>query len=222
MTDMMTEEEFLKHTNAFKHAGVKGMKWGVRKAEVTSSSKVPLTDEQRKIRNKKILIATGSAVAVVGLIATAVILQKSGKLSLNSFSKSVGNSAKVKTVIDKVDDVPVGIIHSSRAKYAGHSFINSGGVKDPLIAYSKSPLQDGLNNDGFKKYGDGLNLVAARFLDPEGRTDRAGRAIGHELIFPNNLVPGVNSIQDVKEKVWPLVKNQYDAYYNADLSRDVV
>lgn len=211
-TGMLTEDEYLEHF------GKKGMRWGVRNADGTKAAKIPLTEEQRKARNKKIVIASTAAALVVGTIATAVILKKYGKFPISSFAKTAEKTAKVKEAVDKVAEMPSGVLHASRGKDKGFRFINNGGLLgSPLEAYDKSPLGGDQGGENFRKFGKDLSMVSARFLDPEGRTDRAGRVIPHDVVFPNNLVAGINSLDDVRSKVWPLIKDGYDEFYKTTL-----
>ncbi|WP_243695144.1 hypothetical protein [Agromyces protaetiae] len=48
-----------------------------------------------------------------------------------------------------------------------------------------------------------------RFVDPEGRTDRAGRIIPHDFVLSGELAERVGSVEDGLAEVWPLVADEY-------------
>ena len=86
------------------HHGVKGMKWGVRKAKESSggSSKKPakkeLTPEQKAARRKKIAIAATAAVATAAAATAGVLYAKNSKTvnaAVGSFFKSAGSKLSV-------------------------------------------------------------------------------------------------------------------------------
>jgi len=63
----------------------------------------------------------------------------------------------------------------------------------------------------FQKLSEGK--IAAAFKDPEDRRDFSGRPISHQVIIPKSMTSGIESIDDVKKKIWPILKDSYDAFY---------
>lgn len=58
------------------------------------------------------------------------------------------------------------------------------------------------------------DVVAVRFLDPEGRRDRSGRLIFHDFVLFGLPDEAVRSVEDGKDLVWPRVSVEYAALWN--------
>jgi hypothetical protein len=82
------------------HHGVKGMRWGHRKEQVTAavSSRVPHLTDQQKSTAKKIAIGVGTAAVVVGGAYVAYKLNQSGKIALPLQSR---NPAKIDKLLSE-------------------------------------------------------------------------------------------------------------------------
>jgi len=207
---MSTFEE----TDAFlAHYGVKGMRWGVRRP---ISSAEPAGNDAanaaaRRARIKKVAISAGVLAVAAGGAYVTYKLAKDGKLPVKSLNRaSVSAGKKIVEKAATVDIEPSSVIHGSRGKDVGFRFIKKGGVPDPIHEYSK--VFDGhTGGDKFERYGGGK--IAARFLDPEGRKDAAGRTIPHEVIIPKSMSEGINNLDDVVSKIWPMLKPEHDAMY---------
>ena len=190
------------------HVGVKGMKWGVRKQRKTTGSKTtgkeePFWTPQRKSTAKKVAIATAALVVVAGAAYVAYKLHQNGKLPLSSAKLS----PKAAPAVKKVFDSPTDILYSSRGKTKGYQFFKSGGVPNPDAVAARA-FGQGQAAGFFRKLEDGT--VAAVLPDAKGRIDQAGRPIVHDLIVPKSMASGIDTIEDVKQKIWPLVKDLYD------------
>lgn len=98
------------------------------------------------------------------------------------------------------------IIWATRGKSWGFRFLRSGGSTDPLIDYEElfSGLED--QSPAFRRLGD---RVALRFTDPEARKDAAGRPIPHDFVLTGESAQGVNSLETGRERIWPLVADEY-------------
>lgn len=98
------------------------------------------------------------------------------------------------------------LIWATRGKSWGFRFLRSGGSADPLIDYED--VFSGLDNQSqaFRRLGD---RVALRFTDPEARQDAAGRPIPHEFVLTGENARDVNSLEAGREKIWPLVADEY-------------
>lgn len=195
------------------HFGVKGMKWGVRK-ERTSSS--PDSSQKEGWSNKKkAAVILGSAAVAASLIAGGIYAKKHFNVKMANLPKS---SAPSKKLSESLAKEPVSLIHASRGKTIGFSFLQRGGLEDPLKEYMRSGLESAdieQSKKFFSRYGDRNEKIALRFMDPLGRKDQSGRAIPHEALLPESLAKGVNSHEEAVAKVWPLIKDTYEAIYDA-------
>ena len=219
------------------HYGRKGMKWGVRnepsssgsgrssKGSSSNSGRTPsqrdvksqtpedaqAKKELRKARAKKVAIGVGILVAVAGTAYVANQMNQNGNRRVKDLPKP---SPKVKKKTEDAQMEPTTLIYATRNKKQGFSFRQKGSLPDPLNEYSKA--FDGTENqfEMFSRYGKDNEKVAARFLDPEGRTDSAGRVIPHEVIIPKSMASGINNLDDVRSKIWPSLKDEYARGYD--------
>lgn len=202
------------------HFGVKGMKWGVRKKTDSSSSNsnsasntMPNSSTKQTASNRKaiarnVMIGAGILTVAAGAGFAVYQLNKNPNLLRSNLPQPK------KAVTDFVkEQQPVGIIHAARGKHAGFHFPRGGGLSDPLREYDKAEF-DSLLDDSLHRYGANREKIAAKFFDPEGRKDFAGRKIFHQVIVPSSMTEGINDIEDVKTKLWPLLKDDYDQVYN--------
>lgn len=191
-------DEFLKHF------GVKGMRWGRRKGSDSSSSeRRKMTPEEKKAIAKKVAIATGTLLLAAGTAYAAHSLQTQGHTKMSD----VHANPKAKQAADSVLSDPITVLHASRGKNKGFRFYSDGQSPSPLQEFDKAfPEGDREARTLFKKY-DGK--IAATFSDPEGRKDHAGRVIPHSVVIPKTMTDGINSLDDVINKIWPIVKEDY-------------
>ncbi len=108
---------------------------------------------------------------------------------------------------------PIGIVHSSRGKNRGYTFLQRGGLDNPGEEMIKAGL-DRMNAGEFKRYGERSEKVAARYLDPEGRKDFSGRRIGHDVVLPESMAKKVSNLSDVEAMTWPLIKDVYQVLWD--------
>lgn len=109
------------------------------------------------------------------------------------------------------------LIWATRGKSWGFRFIRNGGFGDPLPIYEAAFL--GLNNtsSAWQRLADRpgpvrlelTGAVALRFLDPDGRRDRAGRIIPHDFVVFPPLADEIHSLEDGSRLVWPLVAGEF-------------
>lgn len=89
----------------------------------------------------------------------------------------------------------------------------SRGAEDPLLAYDE--LFDAVDDqqpEVFRRLGD---RVALRFPDPEQHTDAAGRAIPHEFVLSGPEADGISSLEEGRDRIWPLVATEHAEVWNA-------
>lgn len=203
------------------HYGKKGMKWGVRNedepvGETSKSSKppAPVTKESHK---KQIAIGIGALAVAAGAGYAAYSLNKSGALPLSSLKSSAANKVGEKAV-EKLLLQPKTTIHLARAKHKGLTFIQQGGTPDYFAIFDKAGMNTAPEHELFQKIADGTGNIAARFLDPEGRRDHAGRNISHDVVIPRTMASGVENLDDVKTKIWPHLKDAYDTFWQENLT----
>ncbi|MCC9206513.1 hypothetical protein [Arthrobacter sp. zg-Y769] len=98
------------------------------------------------------------------------------------------------------------LIWATRGQAWGFTFLRDGGLTDPLPAYQEAfaGLED--EPEVCRRVGA---KIALRFLDPEGRKDRAGRPIPHDFVVSGALVEEIKSVADGRRLVWPEVSDEY-------------
>lgn len=210
------------------HYGVKGMKWGRKKADssgqsspsgasqtpASSSSDAEAKAALRKARAKKVAIGVGILAVAAGTAYVGYQLNKNGSLQLNGLKKPTAEVKKKAN--DIINQEPTMFIHASRLKTKGFKFYQQGGLSDSLAEYTKAFGHDASGSETFKRYGDNNEKIAASFLDPDGRRDTAGRVIPHEIVIPKSMANGINNLDDVKKKIWPLLSEEYGRLYQED------
>lgn len=178
------------------HYGVKGMKWGVRK------DRPKMTREEKVAVAKKAAIGTGILLGAVGAAIVTNQLRSNGDKKISDISNQ--GSAK-----EKLPDLE-NIAFFSKPKNRGFQIFNDGNHPKPLslldeVFGTKQDVRDELIDS---PYGLGVTLS-----DPQGRKDRAGRTIPHVIIIPNSMRSDIRSVQDVQDKIWPLLEESYADRY---------
>lgn len=205
----------------FQHFGVKGMRWGVRKSRDSSSgsesSEVFGEKSEGSSRNyKKAAIIAGSALGIAAIAVGGVYLANKAGMSISDLRRStkpetLANGQKMAKAFAKE---PTGIVFASRGKEHGTTFLQFGGLPDPLGEYDRAGFNFGEVPTGtMRRYGDRKEKIAINFLDPEGRRDAASRPIFHEVILPEGLASGIDDFDAAVSKVWPMLKDQADVMY---------
>ena len=203
----------LTYDDYLKHYGVKGMKWGRRKAKSSSEeggSEKTSEKSARKEKLKKAAIGAGVLVAVAG---GAYLAQKG---LTNAKVKDVVKSKPNQKVKDFADSFS-SVAFTSRGRDYGFMFLDSGGSDDPVRDITGHFGARVFEQDaGYFRKKDGV--VGANFLDPEGRKDHAGRVIPHFVVVPKTMSKGINNIDDVVTKIWPKLKDRYPYTHEEYLS----
>lgn len=212
----MSQQHFDSPEDALAHFGVKGMKWGVRKDKITGEER-PLTPEERASRNKKIAIGIGVLTVAAGLAYTGYAMNNRGSLPVSSVKNSdVVNAGKKK--VEKTLQEPTDIIHLARGKNVGLTFQRKGNTPDFADVFHKLGMNaDGLPREFVRKVEDGSGTILARMADPLSRRDFAGRLIQHDIVIPKSMASGIETLDDVRTKIYPKLKDTYDAFYEASL-----
>ena len=208
---MMDEAESLYHY------GVKGMRWGKRKATEESEPKTKRTPEERRQLAKKVAIGAGILAAVAATAYVGYQLSTNGKVSVRDIAKTSTDTKKKAEDFAKKFMEPDDFILSTRSRDHGHTFLKKGGLPDAMYEYERAGFGHGRANEHgefFSRYGQNSEKVAARFTDPEGLKDRASRPIFHEVVVPKSMASQISSLDDVREKVWPLLKDEYRRFYD--------
>lgn len=97
-------------------------------------------------------------------------------------------------------------IWATRGEAWGFRFLRDGGFTDPLPQYDSAFEGTPTGQTAWQKAN---SVVAARFPDPDGRTDSAGRVIPHEFVLFPPLADELDNVDDVITQVWPLVADEY-------------
>ena len=105
------------------------------------------------------------------------------------------------------------LIWATRGRDWGFRFLRDGGLADPLPAYERAFAAA---PSGPTTHRSGATL-AVRIMDPLGRKDAAGRVIPHEFVVSSPLADLIQSVEDAKKEVWPLVAQEYEDVWDRDL-----
>lgn len=97
-------------------------------------------------------------------------------------------------------------IWATRGRTWGFRFLRNGEFTDPLPEYDKvfSGAEGG--PELCRRVGEKLAL---RFPDPLKRKDRAGRIIPHEFVVCAPLADQIDSVEEGRQLVWPMVAEQF-------------
>ena len=212
--DMSREE-------ALAHFGVPGMKWGVRKDRVSNAKSVnsKRTPEERRALAKKIAIGTGLLLVAAGSAYAVHTLKQNGSNPISSLVRTPA----AKQAVQKVLEEPTQLIHHSKpSRESGASttslrFIQTGGMKN---FFSEIEQFETLPNNSMVRYGINNEKVAANLLDPKGRHDAAGRLVNHMIIVPKSIARDINTIDDVREKIWPVLEFDYEQMVSKHIAEE--
>ena len=210
---VISEEDYLQHH------GILGMHWGIRKEE-PSLPKIPRTKEQNKALLKKAVITTGVILSATAITAGKIYMdsQKNKQSSAPSASSVSHGETFVNTYVQQPRNLI--LLNSDR-------FTSDGGLNDPLPEFEKgiSAFDKANHTDtayrtepGMIRYGDRSEKIYANIPDPYGRKDRSGRPINHQVVIPQVLSIGINSFDDVKTKIWPIMETQYQLIEKRNMS----
>ena len=201
------------------HYGVKGMHWGIRREDGS-----PRFTKQQV---KKAAVIFGAAVGVAAITVGSVYAAKHMKGSMGDIKVSdISIPPAAKKFAEAMAKEPVGVVHGARTKNKGFTFPGRGGLSDPSAEWMKAGFTgsglpagvDPATKTHAWRYGDRGEKIAAVFPDPLGRRDRAGREIHHEVMLPEEVAKKVKDLSDVPKVAWDLIKDTYDALYEADVN----
>jgi hypothetical protein len=212
-------------TSLLEHHGVKGMHWGVHRANLSTESggqeKTPRLSEQRKKQLKTAAIVGGAVIGTALIAAGTAYAIKNGGLPKPSFSDSEKSRGKsvIEGLAKSVSEEPTGPVFASRGKHSGNRFLLSGGLRDPLPEYERAGFDRMLPNS-HARYGRNAEKIAVSFHDPQGRKDFSGRPILHEVVIPAHHASGIDSYTAARDRAWELVQKAYEAYHQQELARE--
>ena len=105
------------------------------------------------------------------------------------------------------------LIWATGGRFWGFRFLLKGGLPDPLPTYERGFAGD---NDKPATWRRAAGTVALRFPDPLGRRDASGRVIPHEFVVFGELADGIESVEDGRTHIWPLVAEAYARVWDAE------
>lgn len=98
------------------------------------------------------------------------------------------------------------LIWATRGRNWGFRFLRDGDFGDPLPEYDKVFAGFEGESEMWRRVSE---KVALRFKDPLGREDLAGRVISHDFVVFPPLADGIDSVEDGRKDVWPLVADEF-------------
>lgn len=104
------------------------------------------------------------------------------------------------------------LIWATRGRTWGFRFLSDAGLADPLAPYERA--FKGLTSPHACHRLD--DCVALRFPDPEGRCDASGRIIPHDFLLYPPLATGIESVEEGRRRIWPLVSQRYARLWVSD------
>lgn len=105
------------------------------------------------------------------------------------------------------------LIWATRGRSWGFRFLLDGGLPDPLPEYER--VFAGIEDEP-TAWRRAAGKAALRFPDPDGRRDTAGRVIPHEFVVPGDLANGIQTADEGRQQVWPLVEEAYARVHRAE------
>ncbi len=105
------------------------------------------------------------------------------------------------------------LIWATRGHSWGFRFLLKGGLSDPLPTYEQSFAG---HDDKPAAWRRSAGTVAVRFPDPLGRRDASGRVIPHEFVVFGDLAEEIESVEDGRTHIWPLVAEAYARVWDAE------
>ena len=99
------------------------------------------------------------------------------------------------------------LIWATRGRTWGFRFLMDGGFDDPLVV--RDEAFSGCE-DAPKAWRRVAETVALRFPDPLDRQDAAGRVIPHEFVVLGPEADRINSVEEGRQLIWPMVTNEFE------------
>ncbi|GAA1436073.1 hypothetical protein GCM10009616_34990 [Microlunatus lacustris] len=103
------------------------------------------------------------------------------------------------------------LIWATRGRSWGFRFLLDGGYSDPLPTYDRAFAGTEGEVSVCQRSG---TYVALRLPDPQGRRDKAGRIISHDIVIWPPLADSVRSAEDGQRLVWPRLASAFDRVWN--------
>ncbi|MGK5172313.1 hypothetical protein [Geodermatophilus sp. CPCC 205761] len=105
------------------------------------------------------------------------------------------------------------LIWATRGRTWGFRFLRNDASGDPLPVYDAAFSGVENTSEACRRVAETVALpemVALRFPDPLGRQDRAGRVIPHDFVVFGPLADGIDSVEDARQRIWPLVADAFE------------
>ena|SRR3712207_3186476 len=105
------------------------------------------------------------------------------------------------------------LIWATRGRTWGFRFLRTGGFEDPLPVYETAFSEVEGRSEAWRRVARTAThpeMVALRFPDPSGRRDQAGRVIPHDFVVLHPLANQIDSVEDGRQLVWPLVAADFE------------
>lgn len=103
------------------------------------------------------------------------------------------------------------LMWATRGKDWGFRFLDDAGEADPLPLYRQAFINHELATELVHK---DIGFTAARIEDPLGRRDHSGRVIPHDFVLRGQMAEGINTPEDVREVIWPLVAQKFEEIWD--------
>lgn len=102
-------------------------------------------------------------------------------------------------------------IWATRGRSWGFRFLLDAGLEDPRTEYLRRFAVVENVMPAYRRDGD---VVAARFPDPLGRRDSAGRIIPHEFVVFSPTSNAISSVEDAMRELWPEVEGTFERIWD--------
>lgn len=103
-------------------------------------------------------------------------------------------------------------IWATRGRTWGFRFLLDAGLQDPRTEYLRRFAVVENVMPAYRRDGD---VVVARFPDPLGRRDSAGRIIPHEFVVFSPTSNAISSVDDAIRELWPEVAETFDRIWDS-------
>lgn len=108
-------------------------------------------------------------------------------------------------------------IWATRGRSWGFRFLRDGGLADPRSEYLRGFAGIEQEPEVWRRT---QGFVSVRFPDPLNRQDSAGRVIPHEFVVFEPTASQIQTVQDARDRLWPLVSVEFARVWDQPDSPD--